>query len=125
LASARFQDINEQRVESPEQNHPGGRGQNPVIKQQGAFARYRLEQTAADKARPAQGVKCERPTNGDTQQDQDEDPAFRVGGKGVDRGQHTGTHQKCSKQGQAKGDNGKKDGPAFQRVAFFHHNGRV
>ena len=52
-------------------------------------------------------------------------PRARIDGEGVHRGQHARAHQERADQRQREGDDRQQDGPAFQRVALLHHDGRM
>src|SRR5204862_6156985 len=111
-------DIEKQRIQRPDQDRRRGGRQQQIVEQQAAFARDRREQPAALQLRRPPGEQQQRAAGIEAEQQQDEYPTPRVGGKGVHRGQYAGPHQEGADEAQRKGDDGKQDRPGLQRFAL-------
>ena len=85
--------VDHQRIERAEQDRRASRRQNQVVEQERSLARDWMEQPGAAEFGAPPSKQRQRAAGDDDQQRQDEDPAGRVCGKGMDRGQDTGAHQ--------------------------------
>ena len=117
--------VEDQRIERANEDRGAADGQQQIVGQQRAFARERAERAAGPHPRRAPGVERERAADDDHQEHQDVDPARRVGGEAVHRGQHAGAHQEGAQQAERESENREQHGPALQAVPLLRHDGRV
>ena len=122
LAGQRFE---RERIERADEHGRAGGHQEQVVEHERAFARDRREQTALLQLRRTPGEQRERAADEQHQDRQDEDAARRVGGEGVDRGEHARAHQEGADQRQREGEDRQQDGPDLERVALLHHDRRM
>ncbi len=114
-----------QRVEGANKHHNSGCRQQEVVQDQATLPAEESEVLTACQLRPTKCEQHQRHPDCGKQNEQDEDPARRIAGEAVNRGQQTGTHDECADKRQREGQNGEKNRPAFQGAALFDNNGRV
>ena len=105
--------VEDERVEGAQQNDRSTGGEQQIVEDQRAFARYRREQPAAFKLRGADRIERQRATDHKDQQAENKDAALGIAGEGVDRGQDARAHQEGAEQGHGEGQDGEQDRPAF------------
>ena len=117
--------LGKERIESAEKDRRHAAREQEVVEHQGALAADRRERVADLEARRAQRVEQQPAADHQPDKHQDEDPAGRVDGERVDRGQDAGAHQEGADQAHAEGQDRQQHGPALQGLALFDGGRRV
>src|SRR5690606_23875658 len=94
------QRVEQQRIERSHQYRRGGGGEEQVVEDQGPFAADRREQAAGPKRTGPQREQGEGAADEQRQQPEDDEPARRIGGEGMYRGEDAGAHEERAEQAQ-------------------------
>ena len=115
--------LDQQRVKRTDQNCRGGGRQKKIVEDQRAFPGDRVEQASGRQRRSPPGEKRQRPADEDHQDGEDEHAAGRIGGEGMDGGEHPGAHQKRAEKRERECQDRQKQRPDLQGRPLFHDDG--